>query len=691
MTPRLAAAAWIVLLAAGAGLTAQRQDGRDSGAQPQVTFRVDINYVEVDAVVTDADGRFVRDLTSGDFQLFEDGTPQEISSFALVDLPVTRRETPAPGVGPIEPDAFTNAGGFDGRLYVVVLDDYHTLALRTERVKAAARRFVEDHLGANDLAAVVFTSGRVDASQDFTGNRRLLLDAIDRFVGRKTEVGRLEWFSVSEAAGDLQLAGSRGLDPTDFERGLEAAAAMRTVREVAAALEGIRGRRKAIVLLSEGIDYNLYDVFNARQASSVHNEVRQAIAAATRSNTAIYAVDPRGLTSVRDDIDVYELPDDTTLAIGGPLDKLLLSQVSLRTLSGETGGFASLNSNDFSAAFDGIVRDNSTYYLLGYYPTNTSRDGRLRTIEVRVGRPGVQVRARRGYVAPRGAPERELTDAVPGTSPELREALGTLLPLDGLTIRAAAAAFVGQTPKASVAVIVEIDGDRLTFAERDGRFENTLELSLVAIDRRGQIHDGARQSAEMSLRRETYQAVAQTGVRMVPRVSLDPGPYQFRVAARENGRGAIGTVTFDVDVPDFRRGSLAMSGLVLTSQQAQAMPTAEPDAMLQNALPAPPTTAREFSSADVLALFAEVYDNDLGRPHDVDIQTTLRTVDGRAIVQTSEQRSTQELSGALGGWGHHALIPLKDATPGVYVLRVEARSRLSDAAPIWRETLLTIR
>jgi VWFA-related protein len=682
----------VLLIVAVSAVTAARQDRGAATGQPPVTFRVDVNYVEVDAVVTDAGGALVRDLTKADFRIFEDGTPQEVATFALVDVPVTGADRPGVADRTLEPDTFSNEQPFEGRLYVLLLDDYHTFALRTQRVKAAARRFVEQHLGPHDLAAVVHTSGRPEASQDFTNNRRLLIAAIEKFVGRKTEIGAMQRFDISDRNAELMLQDGRVVDPTDVEQGLEAQAAMRAIRDVARLLEGIRGRRKGIVLLSEGLDYNIYDLFRARYASVVHEDVRQAIAAATRSNTAIYTVDPRGLTSVRDDIDVYELPDDTTLSVAGSLNRLLLSQLSLRTLAGETGGIAALNSNDFAGAFDRIVRDSSTYYLLGYYPSNTTRDGRFRQIEVSVTRPDLRVRARKGYVAPRGnLPERNRTDAAPGTSPELREALSTPLPSSGLVVRVSPALFVGARPKTSVAIIVEIDGRRLAFKEANGRLQNTIELSLIAIDQHGKIHDGARQTAEMALRPETYQAVTASGVRMIPRVNLAPGLYQVRAGVRESGEGRVGSVTFDLDVPDFGASPVSMSSLVLTSQRAASMPTAQPDQELGKLLPAQPTTVREFDRTDLVVVFAEVYDNDHSRPHEVDIRTTLRAQDGPIVFEANDQRTTRDLEGVRGGWGHQALIPLRDVSPGVYVLRVEARRRLAQADGVLRETLLRVR
>src|SRR6266508_1752209 len=134
--------------------------------QPPVTFKVEINLVEVDAFVTDAQGNPVPGLTAADFEVLEDGKPQKISSFSLVNIPIERGDRPLFASAPIEPDVQTNRL-VDGRIYLIVLDDLHTDFTRTPRVKAALRQFIERNFGANDVAAIVYTSGRADASQDF--------------------------------------------------------------------------------------------------------------------------------------------------------------------------------------------------------------------------------------------------------------------------------------------------------------------------------------------------------------------------------------------------------------------------------------------------------------------------------------------------------------------------------------------
>src|SRR5262249_34464508 len=178
---------------------------------------------------------------------------------------------------------------------------------------------------------------------------------------------------------------------------------------------------------------------------------RDAIAAATRSNVAIYGIDPRGLTDLGDEsIEIGSFPDDTSLGIGtGSLfNEVRLSQDSLRVLSEETGGFAVVNKNDYTTAYQRIVEDNSTYYVLAYYPPD-ARPGRLHKIDVRVTRPGLTVSARKGYVTPKKAEEVKTTNSKSPSTPELREALDSPLPVSGLTIHVFAAPFKGAAPNAS--------------------------------------------------------------------------------------------------------------------------------------------------------------------------------------------------------------------------------------------------
>src|SRR5215510_14799872 len=159
-------------------------------SQPQSqtpTFKLRVDYVEVDVVVTDREGALVNDLKQQDFQVSEDGKSQSISAFTHVNIPIERADRPLYSNVALEPDVKTNETPFDGRVYVMVIDDLHTRFGRSQRVKLAARQFIERRLGANDLMAVVHTAGSTDFNQEFTSSKRLLLAAVDKTQGRRLD------------------------------------------------------------------------------------------------------------------------------------------------------------------------------------------------------------------------------------------------------------------------------------------------------------------------------------------------------------------------------------------------------------------------------------------------------------------------------------------------------------------------
>jgi len=652
--------------------------------QMPLTFRVEVNYVEVDAIVLDKRGEFVPDLAQADFQVLEDGKPQAIKSFGLVRIPLERPEAPLFVKQPVEPDVQSNVRPFDGRVYLIVLDGLHTRPLHTSWVRAAAKKFIESSMGANDLAAVVTTQGQ--ANQDFTGNKRLLLAAVDRFMGgslQSATLNRIEQYNFQRQ----QPGGVTGTvaDPEDPLRAYNASAALDSIRRLAEFMSGVRGRRKAMIFFSEGLGYDITDIFNNPNATQVIQDSRAAIAAATRANVNVYAVDPRGLSSLAG-MDAASpgppIDADPNLRLGpaGMQDEVRRQHDSLRVIAEETGGFASLNSNDFAGAFDRIQRDNSSYYVLGYYPANERRDGRFRKIEVRVNRPGVEVHYRKGYAAPSGKPApNQPADGADGAPPILRDLLSSPLPIPGLRLTATAAPFKGTGRMATVRLVVQVDGRDLTFATKGDAFEGALDLAVVAIDgQNGKSKSGTHFSLTMPVQEAARQQVSATGVRITARLDLPPGAYQLRIGAADTASQRVGSLHYDLTVPDFADAPLTMSGVVLTSALASQFRTAaaSPDDLIRKALPGPPTVSRQFRVGEELALLAEVYDNDPKTPHTVDITTLLQSDDGRVVYSHEDQRSSKELGGSIGGYGHQAKIPLTGMAPGLYVLTVEARTRL---------------
>ena len=319
-----------------------------------------------------------------------------------------------------------------GRVYIILLDDLNVAPLRTAIVRRHAREFIERHFGPHDLAAVVVTSGRKDAAQEFTSDSALLLRAVDNFIGQRlqsAEVQRIDDYFQSLALSGLDqreqtgrdpqdeaivpnlLTRMQSFDPSNLERGQRAVGVLNTVRSLSEFLDGVRGRRKALLWFSEGIDYPMAEAFSSNSGSEINAATRDAIAAAAHANVNVFALDPRGLIGMTTDfVDNMRAgaPDvmgtDRLKPVGTPssgtqalLGEMRLTQDSLRTLADSTGGFAAVDTNSFAEAFSRITEANSRYYLLGYTPPTHPRNGRFHRIEVRVKRPGLRAVARRGY------------------------------------------------------------------------------------------------------------------------------------------------------------------------------------------------------------------------------------------------------------------------------------------------------
>jgi VWFA-related protein len=217
-------------------------------APQQPTFRVQVEAIEIDASVTDLQGNVVTNLTQDDFEIFEDGKPQTITSFTLVNIPRGRAERPFFAANPIEPDVQSNNQD-EGRLYVIALDQ--VTGEQILRTRQFVRRFLEQYFAPNDLGAVVFL-GRADHSkaQGLTSNPRLLLDSINAFSG-----GFGSEAPPSAALSPIQGGGGAAALPTSNfnpERDIALREAMGSLRGIVEYMATVHGRRKSLLLFSHG-------------------------------------------------------------------------------------------------------------------------------------------------------------------------------------------------------------------------------------------------------------------------------------------------------------------------------------------------------------------------------------------------------------------------------------------------------
>ena len=180
--------------------------------------------------------------------------------------------------------------------------------------------------------------------------------------------------------------------------------------------------------------------------------------------------------------------------------------------------------------------------------------------------------------------------------------------MSGVPLKVFAAPFKGTAPNAAIALALEIDVRNLDFVEGNGTFNEQIEVAYTAVNTTGKVFPGERQTATLTLKPDTYERAKARGFRVLSQANLPPGRYQMRVAAG-NKAGKAGSVVYDLEVPDFTKEPLMMSGVALTSAAAAQAPTIKPKDPLADFLPGPITAMREFEKGDLLVLFAEFYEN----------------------------------------------------------------------------------
>jgi len=402
-----------------------------ASSQARPVFKVTADTVEVDVLVVDKRGAFVRGLGKDDFVVLEDGVPQSPSTFELVDIPRPAGKKEAGAVASV-PEAMPEPAGAAprSRLYFLVFDDYHIAPEHSARARKLASDFVAKYLGPADRAAVLFTSARRGASQDLTSDRALLNAAIARLVGHKVMSAAVANYGGDPAPRPRPGVGD-SMDPMRFD---QAKAAMDTLSAIGTFAASIHGERKALVYISSGPDFDFGAAYGGGDPSrsaddhSAGNDLgvlpagvqletpralRDAFRAfanqANRANVSLYAIDPRGPTQ-GGEYAVMVRGTETAGTISGSPSSLSLLQMevqkshdSLRAMSAVTGGEAFVGTGDFDRAFRLIVDASSTYYLMSYV-SPAPADGKYHRIEVRTNRPGVTVRARPGFVKPARRP-----------------------------------------------------------------------------------------------------------------------------------------------------------------------------------------------------------------------------------------------------------------------------------------------
>ena len=571
-------------------------------APPTALPAVRTELVQLDVTVTDKEGHNVAGLSPRDFVLLEDGRPQALSHFAVGGRPAVDGETPqaatsAPSAtatpvsapaAPAAPPAVSR-----GRHIVLLVDDLHTAQADLPQAQIAMRKFVSEQISLDDRVAVVTTSGSGGVFQDFTNDGPALVRALSRLRSRydPVEVDGRPYLTEHQAElidrGDveaLRVATQELLQIDDYlgeqlaqqqaymqARRMVVQIQQRSARALSVIESVVRGLgplagRKIVVLVSDGFLIGL----GALEGTSF--DVRQIADAATRSGVVLYSLDTRGLVAEAPGDDASFRGPGVLTAPGMRTDLQTRSIEALRqgmnALAVDTGGFLVKNTNELGQGLGRILRDNETYYLMAYEPSNTAHDGGFRKIQVRLrGRPELRVRTRSGYFAPDDRKAASAEAAVPPEQRREREigrALGSLFPLQDVPMRLSAD-FISLPPQGPQLVLkIHVDLKNLPFERKGEHYLADLEVAGAIYDESGKlVGDVAGERAALNLPSESYVRTIAEGLNLQKAVPLPPGQYQVRLAAREASRSLLGSASQWVEIPDLQARPLTLSSVFL--------------------------------------------------------------------------------------------------------------------------------
>ncbi len=550
--------------------------------------------VQVDAVVTNSKGLQITGLKPADFEIFEDGKRQQITSFSYVFTgapasgagPIPAASSAPPGVlpAPIRPPA--------ARRIVLVVDDLGLSFVSTYNVREALKKFVEHQMQADDLAAILCTSRGMGTLQQFTDNHHLLEAAIERVrwnpMGRggvsalaplkaDSNSSRFTVRDVSPGGAAPTLSGlgpeTRANAGSHIPRADEYMQGDFTVGTLDSLIYIIRGMRdlpgrKSLIFISDGFALPLDTDADRRVLDTLSSLVELA----NRSSVVIYAIDPRGLqglglgaiddTADRNAAQVLE-------ALARRRQAFFSTQDAMAILAGQTGGFLVHDTNDLNWGMGRILKDQSGYYLIGYKPpvkdfSSGKAGAQIHKLKVRVRVAGLHVRSRSQFY---GIEDEEAPPVYHTREEQVAAALASPFGTAGVHV-SLASQFVNSEPGGSaVQVLLHIDARDLSLQNLpDGSKEIVFDAAVITYGENGSVADAKYDTFTSTLSPAKFENVLKSGVDYMMEVPVkEPGAYQLRAAVRDSPTGHVGSVSQFIDVPDLGKGRLTVSGLVLNA------------------------------------------------------------------------------------------------------------------------------
>jgi VWFA-related protein len=664
-------------------------------------FRSNVSVVGLDVSVFDKNREPVRGLTSTDFTVLEDGKPQKVVAFSAVDVPDAPAAPPtASWQRTVSPDVQTNvvAQAPEGRLFVLLLDDA-LMPFDPASVQNAKKiaRSVIDRLSPDDQMAVVFSEGSA-GTQDFTSDRPKLLKAVETLhtgaasyaMGWDTALGdpRNGWQIVIDGDANFRLA------------------SLRTLRDVADTLIAAPKRRKTLIFVTPGVPVDL-DAVMPSQLSNINagksgiprvvrdmnaqlsNELPTLYQAMRRANVTIYPIDPCGFGGLSEVVKratqgTYALSSSKTeppnmmqdwygFWASPPRPQDVAHRVErldldfMNAAAANTGGHAIVNTNDFEPGIAQIFRENASYYVLGYEAPGKNAPGSLHRLTVKVNRPGLEVRTRSGY----DMPEAEKIDPKhPAPSATSKAVAGPVAAGDLPMEVALAPVAVHGRAEAAVAIALGIRQPAVTT-----RTVQTFQLQARIFTPDGRAHGEQHQAGQVTLAPAEAGAAKGDSTKdfaryeLLTQIALKPGRYEIRFATHLDAGDITSSVYADVEVPDFAKAPLSLSGLML---EASPPLPGGPRNAFDGLLPVAPTSKRDFATTDQVAAFLQI--NEGGDTPLAPVALAIRIVNDHDITvfERAGTVGANLFPASLRGANQRFALPLSTLAPGAYLLTVEA-------------------
>jgi len=573
-------------------------------AEDADVVRITTNLVQVDAVVTDKNGKVVTDLKPNEVEIYEDGHKQKITNFSyyVADSNPTARDEKQVATKPDKNTPFIPPTVLKledvRRTIALVVDDLGLSFESTYYVRQALKKFVDQQMQSGDLVAIIRTSGGMGALQQFTSDKRQLYAAIDRLKYNAIGRGGVSAFAPIESSNINNSAAADDLNTAqeDFDQFREDIFAVGTLGALNYVIRGLRELpgRKSILLLSDGI--KIFNRDDPGRSDRVLAGLQRLTDLANRASVVIYTMDARGLQT----LGITAADNVSGMSAQQVEDQLsnrhadfFESQNGLNYLAQQTGGMAIRNTNDLSGGIRRVLEDQRGYYLIGYRPDQSTFDPRtgrrkFHKLKLEVTRPGkFTVRMRNGFF---GVTDEERNPRPATLAQQLVRALSSPFNSTGvhlqLTSLFANDVKVGSFMKS----VLHIDPHDLTFTdEANNRHKCVFDVLAMTFGDNGVPVDQSGKTFTIQLNDDWYKRVQRDGLVYYVTVPIKkPGAYQLRMSLRDSSSERIGSASQFVEVPDLKKNRLALSGLSISGsfpnqRPSQSKPSTTDPATTNNA------------------------------------------------------------------------------------------------------------